>query len=249
MTDAILHTPVNMTTDHSDTDPKPAETLVAKAAEPTEPAQAVIEEPATPPILDTYSLIYGFTWLFLIPGLALLNTQPFRTYDFQYVTYVTLPFLLGMLATFLTDSTDRGKTLWLRILIITPLSIVTGVGILWTLALTTMPVSPYLEPSNYAFTTPFAVGLLLAIGAPLLWSIWRRVTGKVEWSWRSALQIAAMVVAVLTVIWVGYMMFQPNNALRSFARKDITIYVTGSLMWYLPSFGLGAGIWRKLGLV
>ena len=247
MTQAILHAPAQMSANERIPAETAAEDLAVDAS--TEPAEIEAEEPATPPVLDTYSLIYAFSWAFLIPGLALLNTQPFRTYDFQYVTYVTLPFLLGMLATFLTDSTDHGKALWLRIAIITPLSLVTGIGILWTLALTTMPISPYLNPENYAFTTPFVVGLLGGIAAPLAWSVWRRVSGRVEWSWRSAVQIAVMLVAIATVIWVGYMMFQPGNALRSFARKDITIYVTGSLMWYLPSFGIGAGIWRKLGLV
>ena len=204
-------------------------------------------EPDTPPIMDTYSLVYAFSWAFLIPGLALLNTQPFRTYDLAYVTYVTLPFLLGMVATFLTDSNDRGLPLGLRIGVLTPLSLVTGIGVLWTLALTTMPISPYLEPQNYAYTTPIFAALLVAIAGPLAWSVWRRATRRI--TWQSALQILVLLVAIGSVIWVGYTMFQPGNALRSFARKDITIYVTGSLMWYLPSFGIAAGVWRKLGLV
>ena len=204
-------------------------------------------EPNTPPIMDTYSLVYAFSWAFLIPGLALLNTQPFRTYDLAYVTYVTLPFLLGMVATFLTDSNDRGLPLGLRIGVLTPLSLVTGIGVLWTLALTTMPISPYLEPQNYAYTTPIFAGLLVAIAGPLAWSVWRRATRRI--TWQSVLQLLVLLVAIGSVIWVGYMMFQPGNALRSFARKDITIYVTGSLMWYLPSFGIAAGVWRKLGLV
>ena len=204
-------------------------------------------EPATPPVLDTYSLVYAFSWAFLIPGLLLLNTQPFRTYDFAYVTYVTLPFLLGVLATFLTDTTDQGRVLWVRIGVLTPLALVTGVGVMWTLALTVVPISPYLEPQNYAFTTPVVVALLLAIAAPLVWSAWRRLRAHI--TWRSAVQLAVIALALASVAGVAYLMFQPDNALRSFARKDITIYVTGSLMWYLPSFGIAAGVWRKLGLV
>ncbi|MDR3687332.1 MAG: hypothetical protein P4L93_10290 [Coriobacteriia bacterium] len=216
--------------------------------QPTSAAEAVaIAEPDTPPVMDTYSLVYAFSWAFLIPGLALLNTQPFRTYDFAYVTYVTLPFVLGVVATFLTDSRDRGLPLALRIGILTPLALVTGTGVLWTLALTTMPISPYLEPQNYVYTTPIFVALLFAIAGPLAWSVWRRATRGI--TWQSAVQLLVLIVAIVSVIWVGYMMFQPDNALRSFARKDITIYVTGSLMWYLPSFGFAAGVWRKLGLV
>ena len=211
-----------------------------------EPCTAAVE-PLTPPVLDTYSLVFAFSWAFLIPGLALLNTQPFRTYDLAYVTYVTLPFLLGVLATFLTDSADRGKVLWVRIGVLTPLVLMTGVGVMWTLALSVVPISPYLEPQYYAITTPLTATLLIAIASPLMWSAWRRV--RVRITWRSALQLAVIAVALVSVAGVAYLMFQPGNALRSFERKDITIYVTGSLMWYLPSFGIAAGVWRKLGLV
>jgi hypothetical protein len=204
-------------------------------------------ELTTPPVFDTYSLVYAFTWALLIPGLALLNTQPFRTYNFAYVTYVTLPFLLGILVTFFTDSHDRGRTLWTRIIVLTPLALLTGVGVMWTLALTAVPLSPFLEPQNYAFTTPVTVAVLLAIAAPLVWSVWRRLT--VRPTWQSVLQLLVLVITLASVVWVAYMMFQPHDALRSFARKDITIYVTGSLMWYLPSFAIATGIWRKLGLV
>ena len=206
-----------------------------------------VAEPAPPPVFDTYSLVYAFSWAFLIPGLALLNTQPFRTYNLPYVTFVTAPFLLGILATFLTDSHDRGSELWLRIGVLTPLALLSGIGVMWTLALTTMPISPYLEPQNYAVTTPITVAVLLAIGAPLFWSVWRRLTTRA--TWQSVLQLIVLGVTIVSVAWVAYMMFQPHDALRSFARKDITIYVTGSLMWYLPSFGIATGVWRKLGLV
>jgi hypothetical protein len=232
----------------------------ARLAEPTTPAAhasnvattasvetTAVAEPHTPPILDTYSLVYAFSWAFLIPGLALLNTQPFRTYDFAYVSYVSLPFLLGILATFLTDSNDRGRALWTRIVVLTPLTIVFGIGVLWTLALTVVPISPYLLPENYAFTTPITVLVLFAIVSPLMWSVWRRLRSKI--TAKSVVQVLLMLVAIATVAWLGYMMFQPHDAVRSFARKDITIYVTGSLMWYLPSFGIAAGIWRWLGIV
>ena len=226
---------------------QPTAPLVVRDAHLSRPSDAEAVEPATPPVFDTYSLVYAFGWAFLIPGLALLNTQPFRTYDLAYVTYVTLPFLLGVLAAFLTDSADHGRVLWIRLGVLTPLVLLSGVGVMWTLALSVVPISPYLEPQNYAFTTPLAVLLLFAIASPLVWSAWRRLRRQVTWS--SALQLLVIAVTLASVVWVAYLMFQPDNALRSFARKDITIYVTGSLMWYLPSFAIAAGIWRKLGVV
>jgi hypothetical protein len=204
-------------------------------------------EPATPPFFDTYSLMYAFGWLFLIPGLFALNTEPFRTYDVAYVTYITLPFLLGVLATFLTDSTDRGKTLLIRVAVLTPLTLICGMGVMWTLAFTTVPLADLLHPENYDATTPVAVALLVAIAAPLVWALWRRIT--VRPTWRSALQILALVIAIGSVIWLAYLMFQPHNTLRSIARKDIAIYITGALTWYLPSIAIAGGVWRKLGVV
>jgi hypothetical protein len=239
MSDAILSSAAQVT---------PTDARFVQPAQSTQTAVAdAVAEPALPPVFDTYSLVYAFSWAFLIPGLALLNTQPFRTYDFAYVTYVSLPFLLGLVATFLTDSHERGAALWVRVAVLTPLSLVTGIGVLWILALSVIPISPYLEPQNYAFTTPITVAVLLAIASPLLWSIWRRVTRKV--TALSMLQVAVMLVAVACVAYLAYLMFQPHDAVRTFARKDITIYVTGSLMWYLPSFGIAAGIWRRLGIV
>jgi hypothetical protein len=67
--------------------------------------------------------------------------------------------------------------------------------------------------------------------------------------WRAAGQILALVIALGVAAWVGYMMIGTSGELRGFARKDLTIYVTGAVMWYLPSFGIAAGGWRAVGLV
>ncbi len=249
MSVAIIMPPTASFSDLGCDTASPVTAASAAGAEAAHVLGATADEAAAPapPVLDTYSLVYAFSWAFLIPGLALLNTEPFRTYDLGYVTYVALPFLLGVVAALLTDSPERGKALWIRIGVLTPLVLLSGIGVMWTLALSVVPISPYLEPQNYAFTTPITAALLVAIASPLVWSAWRRMRTRI--TWRSAVQIAAIAVTLVSVACVAYLMFQPDNALRSFARKDITIYVTGSLMWYLPSFGIAAGIWRKLGLV
>jgi hypothetical protein len=33
------------------------------------------------------------------------------------------------------------------------------------------------------------------------------------------------------------------------ARKDVVIYIIGGLTWYLPSFAIAAGVWRRIGVV
>jgi hypothetical protein len=61
-------------------------------------------------------------------------------------------------------------------------------------------------------------------------------------------QIIVMVVAVAAISWLRYMMFRPHNPMRMFARKNRMIYLTGALMWYLPSLRTAAGVRRGFGV-
>lgn len=202
---------------------------------------------ATPPFFDTYALTYAFTFVFLFPGALRLSTLPFRTYSPEYVALVTVPFVLGLLCVFLTDTRDRVGTMLLRSAILIPLVLITGVTVLFTGALTTLPISPYLHPQNYGFTTPIFEALLVVLALPLVYAIGRRVVRPLDW--RSAVQLVVLVSALAMAGFVFYLMIVGHGELRSFVRKDITIYITGAVMWYLPSFGIAAGGWRKVGIV
>jgi len=200
-----------------------------------------------PRFFDTYALVYAFILTFLIPGLAVMSTLPFRTYTFQYVMAFAGPFVLGLLATFFTDSADPWRRVALRSVILLPLVIVTGVTVLFTGSLTVLPISPFLKPGSAAVTTPIAVVLLAVLAAPLVLALTRRLRRRPDW--RSVVQILALVIALGVAASVGYLMLGAPGELRGFARKDLTIYVTGAVMWYLPSFGIAAGAWRAVGLV
>ena len=201
-----------------------------------------------PRFFDTYALVYAFILTFLIPGLAVMSTLPFRTYTFQYVSAFAVPFVLGLLATFFTDSTDSWRRVALRTAVLLPLAIVTGVTVLFTGSLSVLPVSSFLKPGNSAVTTPLAFVLLAVLASPLVIALIRRLRRRPDW--RSVVQILALVIALGAAGWVGYlMMLGAPGELRGFARKDITIYLTGAVMWYLPSFGIAAGGWRAVGLV
>ena len=65
---------------------------------------------AEPRVADTYALAYAFSLLFLVPGSMAIGTLQFRTYTLTYVSLVTVPIVLGLLAVFLTDSTTRWPT-------------------------------------------------------------------------------------------------------------------------------------------
>jgi hypothetical protein len=200
-----------------------------------------------PRFFDTYALVYAFILTFLIPGLAVMSTLPFRTYTPAYVLAFAGSFVLGLLATFATDSTDPWRRIALRSAILIPIVSVTGVTVLFTGSLTVLPISPLLKPGNGAVTTPITVALLALLAAPLLLALYRRLSTRPDW--RTATQILALLIALGVAVWVGYMMLGTPGELRGFARKDLTIYVTGAVMWYLPSFGIAAGAWRAVGLV
>jgi len=211
---------------------------------PESPAVSVDQEPR---FFDTYALVYAFTLAFLAPGVASLAGLPFRTYTFQYVALVTVPFLLGLLATFLTDSTDPLRRNLLRSAILIPIVSVTGVAILFTGSLSVLVVTPLLSDRNFAATTPFAVAGFAILALPLVFALITRLRAKL--TWQSGVQILAIACALAIVGYVLFLMMSGQNVLKEIARKDLVIYITGALTWYLPSFGLAAGAWRKVALV
>ena len=89
--------------------------------------------------------------------------------------------------------------------------------------------------------------MLAVLASPLVFALVRRLRTRPDW--RSAVQIVALVIALGVAVWVGRLMLGAPGELREFARKDLTIYLTGAVMWYLPSFGIAAGAWRAVGLV
>lgn len=206
-------------------------------------------EPITrePRFFDTYSLVYAYTLVFLAPGVASLAGLPFRTYTFQYVALVTVPFLLGLIATFMTDSTDSLRTKLVRSAILVPLVSITGVTVLFTGSLSVLVVTPLLGDHNFSATTPVAVAGFALLALPLVFTLVSRVRTRI--TWQTALQIVAILFALAIVGYVLYLMMSGAGVLKATARKDLVIYITGALTWYLPSFGLAAGAWRRVGLV
>lgn len=218
--------------------------LVTPHAMPAEPA-AVVEVPE-PKVLDTYALFYSFTLALLVPGaLALLNL-PFRTYTFLYVSLVTVPFLLGMGLVVLTDSTDSLRTRLLRWAVLTPIVVLTGTGVLFTSALFVVPASRWIVPENFGWLGIVAMVLLGILVAPLPVALLRRARGP----YTVARIVQALFLLAGIVLVVAAMYGTTQGVLtREVLRKDVIIYIIGGMTWYLPAFGIAAGVWRRMGLV
>jgi len=203
--------------------------------------------PPEPRVSDTYALVYAATLLFLVPGSIAIGELPFRTYTPTYVSLVTVPFLLGLIFTFLTDSHDSAKTVALRVAILSPLIIISGVAVMFTSSLLLLPINQFLGPEFRSLTTPLAALLLIGLASPLVMALVRRA--RTAFEWRSFVQGLVLVAALALVGAVAYMSVAHVGALGDIARKDIMIYIIGGLVWYAPSFGIAAGVWRRTGLV
>lgn len=216
----------------------------------TTAATAVATEEEAPRVLDTYAVSYAFMLLFLVPGVLSIANLPFRTYTFAYVSLVTVPFLLGIMLTFLTDSREPLKAIALRTAVLTPLIVMSGVTVMWLASIALVPINTYLGPAYRELTTPIAAAILVALVAPLVTGIVRRLRKPLDA--RSTLQVLAMVAALVVAGGVVYLSVFEVGRLGELAkemRKDLVIYIIGGLVWYLPSFGISAGVWRRLGLV
>jgi len=208
-------------------------------------AHAALDD--TPRMLDTYALVYALTLVFFMPGVMSIVNLPYREYTFAYVSLVTAPFLLGLFATLLTDSRDSLKTRAIRAAILTPLIVLTGVTVLFTSALITVPIGRVLRPQHFDIEGPVALAMLVLVALPLAPALFRRFRSPL--GWRSVVQILALLFALAIVIGVAVLTLRPDRLLGTIQRKDIVIYVVGALTWYLPAFGIAAGAWRKVGLV
>ena len=200
-----------------------------------------------PGVLDTYAVVYALSLAFLVPGALSIASLPFRDYTFAYVSLVTVPFLLGLIATLFTDSRDPLKTLLIRAAVLTPIIVLTGVTVLFTSSFIVLPISQVLTPSGFDIAGPIAMASLIVLALPLLPALIRRFS--LPLGWRSVLQILALLFAIAVVVGVVVLTLRPDRTLATMQRKDVMIYIVGALVWYLPSFGLAAGIWRRVGLV
>lgn len=203
-----------------------------------------------PRVFDTYAVVYAFSILLLVPGAILIGRLPFRTYTLPYVSLVTVPFVLAIIATFLTDSTEPIRVRLVRIGVLGPLVLVTGVTVLFVSAMMIIPARAVLGNVSSTADAPLAGLMLAMLGAPLVFAIGRRL-GRLSRP-AALVQSAALVSALVLVGVVVYVSLWSSGGfsqLADAARKDVIIYIIGGLAWYAPSFGLAAGVWRRIGLV
>ena len=209
---------------------------------------AAAEEHAEPPrVLDTYAVLYALSLVFLVPGAMSIANLPFRDYTFAYVSLVTVPFLLGLLSTLFTDSRDPLKTLVIRAVVLVPIILLTGVTVLFTSSFIVLPISQILTPKSFDIAGPVALVALIVLALPLVPALIRRF--KLPLGWRSVVHIIALLFAIAVVIGAVALTLRPDRTLATMQRKDVMIYIIGALVWYLPSFGVAAGVWRRVGLV
>ena len=128
-----------------------------------------------PAVLDTYAVLYALSLVFLVPGALSIANLAFRDYTFAYVSLVTVPFLLGLLATLFTDSREPIKTLLIRAAVLVPIIVLTGVTVLFTSSFIVLPISQVLTPKSFDIAGPIAMVSLIVLALPLVPALIRRV--------------------------------------------------------------------------
>ncbi len=231
-----------------------SETMTAELPIPSERPTTAVAAEEEPAVFDTYSLVYAMVLLFLVPAMMSLRGLYFGddrsgTYSFSYVSLVTVPFVLGVIAAFLIDSHEPIKRKLIRIAILTPLVVLSGVTVMFTASLLMLPASKFLGIAEQGLSSAFWVGLAI-VAAPLPISLYRRLRYRdVDRGIAPVLQWLAIAASLAAVVALGVFSTVHDGSLTQFVRKDVVIYLVGALTWYLPSFGISAGLWRRSGLV
>ena len=212
---------------------------------------SVHTEAEEPRVLDTYASVYAFGLLFLLPGVALMSRLPFGddrsgTYTFSYVSLVTVPYLIGILATFLLDARESARSLAIRSAILTPLSLATGVTIMFGASMVMIPASKFLGIADQGLSVGWWVAYA-AVSVPVVISFARRLFSVR--GWRDVVTLMAIGLSLLMIVGVTAFSFLYEGSIYDLVRKDVVIYTVGAMSVYLPSFGLAAGLWRRSGLV
>ena len=173
---------------------------VAPSSIAATPAETTAPERTEPRVLDTYSLLYALTLVFLVPGAASLVGLPFRDYTFAYVARVALPGLLGLLAVFFTDSRDSLKTVLIRAAILSPLIMMTGVTVLFTSSFIALPIGQVLTPTGFDIAGPLATIMLVVLALPMIPTLLRSL--RLPLGWRSVVHVVALLFAIAVVATV-----------------------------------------------
>lgn len=192
--------------------------------------------------IETYGAVFAFGFLWFMPAVILLGTQPSDSFNVVYSALLLLPLFLTPVAVVVTDKAGT-DSFHFRVLALTA---VAGVASLFAVIVGT-PVVVYLFINqvghDQSLTAAMTAAGLAAVGAPMLPAAFQAARAG-RWA-RVAAMLAAMAgVAVLVFVTAGQGGFIADNL-----RDDQATIMMGVIGWCLPAFGLAAGLARRMGLV
>ncbi|MDO8987143.1 MAG: hypothetical protein Q7V14_02850, partial [Coriobacteriia bacterium] len=110
---------------------------------------------ATPSMLDTYGMTYAFSAILLVAGLFTIDRLSIVMYSPAYLALISVPFMLGPAIVFAIDSPDSMRTVLRRSAVLAPLTLLTGVTLLFlAMIVIILPLSFWVMPRYSASLTP-----------------------------------------------------------------------------------------------
>lgn len=197
-------------------------------------------------VLDSYSHTYAFTLVPFALALVAMRAYPAYGYDHPgYVLLLTAPPVLGLFAALLAERSGRSLRSTLgRTVLLASLSVLGSATLFTLLSLLLVPLSRFFTPQNFGALTVGALGVLGVVSLPLAVTLVRELARRTPGVW---LRAAVLVLALAGIVGV-VLVTVGSHAMVDTLRKDQVVQLMAGLVWYLPTYGLAAALWRSTGL-
>ncbi|MDO8964340.1 MAG: hypothetical protein Q7W30_07615 [Coriobacteriia bacterium] len=204
-------------------------------------AHPLAQADGSPPLLETYALLYAFTLVWLAASVAGLAFWPLYSNAAGYTAVIAAPPVLGIVSLMLTDRPLAG---WRSLLVRTGLLVVLGVAGSVTVMFVGMLFLPLVTgglADHLAAFGPVWIAGFLVVAAPLV-PVLLRVSRRGEW-----VRAAVLVIALALVAVALYLTVAPGAPLLGLLRKDQASFLFGGLTWYIPALGVAGAVCRRIG--
>jgi len=196
---------------------------------------------------ESYALLYSFTLALYVPAIIALRTQPYYSYNFLYLTLMTLPPILAMVAmVFLHDRSATPVRTAAKGLLFAIVSMIGGAGVFLTSSFFLVFLGPAFESHEFG---PLQIGvgiIMVLLAVPLLRTVYTRARTLTV---VGVLEAVLVLASVIAFAWIGWVILSQQGTLSDMLRKDQVSYLVGGVLWYIPAYSLVGTLIRSSGVL